>query len=189
MNNQSKIRAITAQRRSASDADGSSPPASCYLLAAIPFPKRAYPQPFLHCGLPPVKLTKSPLTFSETKAKLPLQSRFPALGTANLPEFPMSDTATLPSPTITDARFFDALKRYSGYDAFRPRQQQIVRALASGRDVCVVMPTGRGKSLSYQLPPLLHEHRTAVVTSPLIALMQDQVAQLRQRGIAAVFLN
>src|SRR5260370_31133887 len=101
----------------------------------------------------------------------------------------MSDTAILPSPTIPDSHFFDALKRYWGYDAFRPRQEEIVRALASGRDVCVVMPTGGGKSLCYQLPAVLQEDRTAVVISPLIALMQDQVAQLRQMGSPAVFLN
>jgi ATP-dependent DNA helicase RecQ len=86
-------------------------------------------------------------------------------------------------------RFSSALNKYWGYHDFRPRQQEVVRALASGRDVCVVMPTGGGKSLCYQLPAVLDERRTAVVISPLIALMQDQVAQLRQMGIPAVFLN
>ena len=86
-------------------------------------------------------------------------------------------------------RFSTALKRYWGYEGFRPRQEEVVRSLAAGRDVCVVMPTGGGKSLCYQLPAVLDERRTAVVISPLIALMQDQVAQLRQMGIPAVFLN
>jgi ATP-dependent DNA helicase RecQ len=89
----------------------------------------------------------------------------------------------------TSEQFLSALKKYWGYDAFRPRQEEVVRSLAAGRDVCVIMPTGGGKSLCYQLPALLDERRTAVVISPLIALMQDQVAHLRQMGIPAVFLN
>lgn len=90
---------------------------------------------------------------------------------------------------VTTENFYPALKRHWGYDAFRPKQEEIVRALRAGQDVCVVMPTGGGKSLCYQLPAVLDERRTAVVISPLIALMQDQVAQLRQMGISAVFLN
>ncbi len=85
--------------------------------------------------------------------------------------------------------FAQALQRYWGYESFRPSQREIVESIASGRDACVVMPTGGGKSLCYQLPAVLDEKRTAVVVSPLIALMQDQVAQLEQMGIRAGFLN
>jgi ATP-dependent DNA helicase RecQ len=93
------------------------------------------------------------------------------------------------SPRPPACRYLAPLKRYWGYDSFRPRQEEIVRALDAGRDVCVVMPTGGGKSLCYQLPAVLATDRTAVVISPLIALMQDQVAQLRQMGVPAIFLN
>jgi superfamily II DNA helicase RecQ len=88
----------------------------------------------------------------------------------------------------SDLDLLPALKRYWGYESFRPLQERIVRSLLGGRDVCVVMPTGGGKSLCYQLPAALSE-KTAVVISPLIALMQDQVAQLTQMGIAAAVLN
>jgi ATP-dependent DNA helicase RecQ len=81
-----------------------------------------------------------------------------------------------------------ALRRYWGYESFRPLQERIVRSLLAGHDACVVMPTGGGKSLCYQLPAALST-KTAVVISPLIALMQDQVAQLSQMGIAAALLN
>src|SRR6202041_853054 len=80
------------------------------------------------------------------------------------------------------------LLRYWGYDSFRPLQEQIVRSLLDRRDTCVVMPTGGGKSLCYQLPALVLG-RTVVVVSPLIALMQDQAAQLAQMGIPAAVLN
>ena len=80
------------------------------------------------------------------------------------------------------------LRRYWGYSAFRPLQERIVRSLLAGHDTCVVMPTGGGKSLCYQLPAVISE-KTAVVISPLIALMQDQAAQLAQMGISAAVLN
>ena len=82
-----------------------------------------------------------------------------------------------------------ALQRYWGYDSFRPMQERIVRSLLDGQDTCVVMPTGGGKSLCYQLPAALLDDRTAIVVSPLIALMQDQVVQLTQMGIPAALLN
>jgi ATP-dependent DNA helicase RecQ len=81
-----------------------------------------------------------------------------------------------------------SLRRYWGYSTFRPLQERIVRSLLAGRDTCVVMPTGGGKSLCYQLPAVV-SGRTAVVISPLIALMQDQAAQLAQMGIPAAVLN
>ena len=80
------------------------------------------------------------------------------------------------------------LRKYWGYDQFRPMQGRIVESLIGGNDTCVVMPTGGGKSLCYQLPAVV-SGRTAVVVSPLIALMQDQAAQLEQMGIPAAALN
>ncbi|MGB0006717.1 MAG: ATP-dependent DNA helicase RecQ, partial [Candidatus Sulfotelmatobacter sp.] len=87
-----------------------------------------------------------------------------------------------------EADLLTPLKRYWGYSAFRPLQERIVRSLLAGRDTCVVMPTGGGKSLCYQLPAVV-AGGTAVVISPLIALMQDQATQLAQMGIPAAVLN
>ena len=77
------------------------------------------------------------------------------------------------------------LKRWWGYEAFRPMQREIIDAVLAGRDTLALMPTGGGKSLTYQVPALMTEGVTIVVT-PLIALMKDQVDRLRKLGIPAV---
>ena len=82
----------------------------------------------------------------------------------------------------------EVLRRYWGYHEFRPKQENVVRSLLAAHDTCVVMPTGGGKSLCYQLPAVI-SGKTAVVVSPLIALMQDQAAQLAQMGIPAAVIN
>ena len=82
----------------------------------------------------------------------------------------------------------EALRRYWGYHEFRPKQENVIRSLLAAHDTCVVMPTGGGKSLCYQLPAVI-SGKTAVVVSPLIALMQDQAAQLAQMGIPAAVIN
>ncbi|GAC1332989.1 MAG: DNA helicase RecQ [Chloroflexota bacterium] len=92
------------------------------------------------------------------------------------------------SQTIDDARIFATLKSTFGYTSFRSLQHEIVQAILGGYDVSVLMPTGGGKSLCYQLPALLLPG-TTVVVSPLIALMKDQVDALDALGVAATFIN
>src|SRR5713226_1489349 len=105
---------------------------------------------------------------------------------------PVNPTASSRTPytdfMTPEADLLTPLRRYWGYSSFRPLQERIVRSLLAGHDTCVVMPTGGGKSLCYQLPAVVSE-RTTVVVSPLIALMQDQAAQLAQMGIPAAVLN
>lgn len=82
----------------------------------------------------------------------------------------------------------DILHKYWGYNEFRPTQRTIIESVLSGHDTLALMPTGGGKSLTYQIPALASEGVCIVVT-PLIALMKDQVDQLRQRGISAVAVH
>ncbi|MFA7621320.1 MAG: DEAD/DEAH box helicase, partial [Aminobacteriaceae bacterium] len=81
-----------------------------------------------------------------------------------------------------------ALKEYFGFDAFRTGQEEVIDSLLEGRDAVGIMPTGAGKSLCFQIPSLIFEG-VSLVVSPLISLMKDQVGALRQSGVAAAYLN
>ena len=94
-----------------------------------------------------------------------------------------------PNNTITEASLLEDVKKYFPIRSFRPAQEPVIRAILSGRDVMAVMPTGGGKSLCYQYPAVKFSDGITLVVSPLIALMQDQVKQLRAKGIPAACLN
>ena len=89
---------------------------------------------------------------------------------------------------MSSSDLLSALQQYWGYSSFRPLQERIIRSLLGEQDTCVVMPTGGGKSLCYQLPALVLG-KTAVVVSPLIALMQDQAMQLASSAVSCRFHN
>ena len=97
-------------------------------------------------------------------------------------------TQAVDSVDPVDPHALDALKRYFGYDSFRPGQSGIVSAILSGRDVLGVMPTGAGKSICYQIPAAMLPGVTIVI-SPLISLMRDQVDALNDVGLPAAFIN
>ena len=82
----------------------------------------------------------------------------------------------------------DILKKYWGYDFFRPQQSEIIESVLSGKDTFALLPTGGGKSICFQVPGLMLEGVTLVI-SPLIALMKDQVERLNRMGIAATYIN
>ena len=92
------------------------------------------------------------------------------------------------TPDITD-KATALLRRFYGYDTFRPLQLDIISSAVSGRDSVVLMPTGGGKSICYQIPALLSDHGVVIVVSPLIALMKDQEAAQTSNGIPAAAVN
>ncbi|MGM0634821.1 MAG: DNA helicase RecQ [Bacteroidota bacterium] len=89
---------------------------------------------------------------------------------------------------ITEEKLHSTLKKYFGYDEFRDQQQKIIQHHIKKKDALVIMPTGGGKSICYQLPAIINQKATLVI-SPLIALMKDQVDGLKANGIPATFIN
>lgn len=101
---------------------------------------------------------------------------------------PRLSSPTKPSGTSENAQLLDLLQQYFGYSSFRGKQEEAIRAVMAGRDCFCLMRTGEGKSLCYEIPALA-KPGVVVVISPLIALMESQVASLKKRKISAAFLS
>jgi ATP-dependent DNA helicase RecQ len=106
---------------------------------------------------------------------------------------PVSEaTPTAPTASTAGGAPLAILQQVFGYPAFRGQQQDIIQHVSAGGDALVLMPTGGGKSLCYQVPAIVRHRReqgVAIVVSPLIALMHDQVGALEEAGVHAAFLN
>lgn len=121
----------------------------------------------------------------------PVASAMPVGGAASLSrtsDISAAEVGQAVAGGEVDARFRETLRRYWGYDSLRPLQAEAMQQVMAGKDSLVVLPTGGGKSLCFQLPALCREG-LALVVSPLISLMKDQVDNVRQRGVPAAFIN
>lgn len=117
----------------------------------------------------------------------PVDGWEPPLDWGSAPMTPAAPVAPVAAPAQHPTAI-DALRTVFGYDAFRGDQAAIVQHVIDGGDAVVLMPTGGGKSITYQVPALVREG-TGLVISPLIALMHDQVDALRANGVRAAYLN
>ncbi|MBL7984509.1 MAG: DEAD/DEAH box helicase, partial [Flavobacteriales bacterium] len=100
----------------------------------------------------------------------------------------VNEAELFPVKDLSRGGVLELLERHFGYKTFRPQQEAIIEHVLGGNDAVVLMPTGGGKSLCYQIPALALDGLTVVV-SPLIALMKDQVQALQANGIPAAFIN
>src|SRR6266480_5357264 len=104
----------------------------------------------------------------------------------NVQKMPLSTSIGIDAGVMK--KIDEVLEKYFGYNTFRPLQKEIISDIVGGNDVFVLMPTGAGKSICYQVPALVFDGLTIVV-SPLISLMKDQVDGMRQNGITCSYLN